>query len=116
MRADDNTRLNLMLNRLQACFATSRVLYTRHARNEMRLEEFGPIYEQEVFEAVQSGKVIEDYPDDEPYPSMLVYGRTTTGRAIHVVCAYADEDDLAIVITVYEPDPARWLDFERRRP
>lgn len=54
MRADDNTRSNLMLNRLQACFVASRVLYTRHARNKMRLEELGPIYEQEVFEAVQS--------------------------------------------------------------
>ena len=95
--------------------SSNRALYTRHARNEMRLEEFGPIREQEVFEAIQSGKVIEDYPDDKPYPSVLVYGRTAAGRPTHMVCAYAEDDDLAIVITVYEPDPARWVDFGRRK-
>ncbi len=104
-----------MLNRLRACFTANRAFYTRHARSEMRLEEFGPIREQEVFEAIQSSEVIEDYPDDEPYPSVLVYGCTAAGRPIHVVCAYADDDDLAIVITVYEPDPARWVDFRRGR-
>lgn len=104
-----------ILNRLRTCFIANRAFYTRHARNEMRLEEFGPIHEQQVFEAVQFGKIIEDYPDDEPYPSVLIYGCTATGRPIHVVCAYAADDDLAIVITVYEPDPARWVDFRRRR-
>jgi hypothetical protein len=104
-----------MINRIRDCFATHRVLYTYHARNEMRLEEFGPIREQEVFEAIQSGEIIEDYPSDEPYPSTLVYGRTATDRPLHVVCAYANDDDLAIVITVYKPDPAQWVNFLRRR-
>ena len=104
-----------MLEYLRVCFIANRVLYTRHARDEMRLEEFGPIREQEVFEAVQTGKVIESYPDDEPYPCVLIYGRTAVDRRIHVVCAYADDEDIAIVITVYEPDPARWVDFERRK-
>jgi len=26
---------------------------------------------------------------------------------LHVVCAYSDEDNLAIVITVYQPDPEK---------
>jgi hypothetical protein len=115
MKDRKDQQLRPILDCLQDCFLGNHVLYTRHARNEMRQEEFGPIHEREVFEAVRSGKVIENYPDDEPYPSILVYGRTITGRPIHVVCAYADADDLAIVITVYEPDPARWLDFERRK-
>jgi hypothetical protein len=81
----------------------------------MRLEEFGPIQEPQVFEAIQAGEVIESYPEDQPYPSVLILGRTLAGRALHVVCAYDEEDDLAVVITVYEPDPARWIDFRRRR-
>ena len=104
-----------MLEYVQKCFQLERVFYTRHARAEMRLEEFGPIQEQEVFEAVQSGKVIEHYGEDEPYPSILIYGRTVAGRPLHAVCAYVPEDDWAIVITVYEPDPARWINFERRK-
>lgn len=103
------------LEQIRRCFSDHRVFYTQHARREMRQEERGPIQEREVFEAVQWGEIIERYDDDEPYPSVLVYGRTQQGRPIHIVCAYAPEDDLAIVITVYEPDPARWIDYQRRR-
>ena len=104
-----------MLDHLRACFVSGRVLYTRHARDEMRSEGFGPVREQEVFEAIQAGRIIEDYPEAEPYPCVLIYGQTATERPIHAVCAYAEDDDLAIVVTVYEPDPSRWADFERRR-
>ena len=100
---------------IQRCFREGKVFYTSHARQEMKAEEFGIINEMEVFEAIQSGEIIEEYPDDEPYPSILIYGSTLQGRPIHVVCAYASEDDLGIVITVYEPDPALWIDFRRRR-
>ena len=104
-----------MLNHLQRCFDNNQVFYTRHARDEMRLEEFGAICEQEVFEAILSGEIIERYPDDKPYPSVLVYGRTRAGRPIHMVCAYSEDDDLTIVVTVYEPDPSRWMSFRRSR-
>jgi len=59
--------------------------------------------------------VIENYPDDFPYPSCLIYGRTREGRNIHVVCAYSTVEMLGIVITVYEPDPMKWSDFLRRK-
>ena len=104
-----------MISQLRKCFLENRVLYTQHARDEMRSEELGPIREEEVFEAVQTGEVIESYEDDKPYPSALVYGRTSRDRPIHLVCAYAEEEDMAIVITVYEPDPSRWIDYRRRR-
>ena len=55
------------------------------------------------------------YPEDEPYPSCLIYGKTSANRPLHVVSAYANDDDTAIIITVYQPDPERWVDFERRR-
>lgn len=104
-----------MIGRIRKCFLENRVLYTQHARDEMRSEELGPIKEQEVFEAVQAGEVIESYEEDKPYPSALVYGRTSQDRPIHLVCAYVEEEDMAIVITVYEPDPSRWIDYRRRR-
>jgi len=62
-----------MLKEIQACFRSERILFTKHARDEMEEEKFGEITEREVFEAVQSGKVIETYPKDEPYPSCLIY-------------------------------------------
>lgn len=47
---------------------------------------------------------------------VLVLGRTGGGRPVHVVCAYAPEDDQLVVITVDEPDPNRWnQEFRQRR-
>ena len=103
-----------MLVELQRCFREDRVLYTQHARREMRGEPFGRILEQEVYETTSAGEIIEDYPDDTPYPSCLVFSRTRRGRPVHVVCAHVPEEDRAIIITVYEPDPVRWIDFRRR--
>jgi len=73
------------------------------------------ITKEDVRQVLVTGRTIETYPDDKPYPSRLVLGWSSS-RPIHVVVA----DDLAqhetIVITVYEPDPARWEPgFERRR-
>ena len=48
-----------MLKEIQDCFRSERILFTRHARDEMEDEEFGEIREREVFEAVERGKVIE---------------------------------------------------------
>lgn len=104
-----------MLDSVRRCFSTERVLYTSHAKREMLVEEYGSITDSEVSEAMQKGEIIEDYPDDEPYPSILVLGKTVQGRIIHVVCAYSEVDQLAIIITVYEPDPSRWIDGRTRR-
>jgi hypothetical protein len=81
----------------------------------MVAEELGPIRDQEVYEASAECTIVEEYPDDRPYPSVLVLGRTNEGRPVHVVCAYAPEDDQLIVITVYEPDQNRWDDEFRQR-
>jgi hypothetical protein len=68
-----------------------------------------------VYEASAECTIVEEYPDDRPYPSVLVLGRTNEGRPVHVVRAYAPEDDQLIVITVYEPDQNRWDDEFRQR-
>lgn len=82
----------------------------------MRNEEFGPIQDQQVYEAAAACTIVAEYPDDQPYPSVLVLGNTDGGRPVHVVCAYAPEEDQLIVITVYEPDANRWdSEFRQRR-
>ena len=68
----------------------------------------------DVRHVLDTGEVIGDYPGDHPYPSALVLG-WVGGRAIHVVAATSPLG--RIVITVYQPDPARWEpDFKRRKP
>jgi len=100
---------------IHRCFDEDRVLYSGHARREMQEEAFGSIMDQEVYEAICRGEVIETYPDDTPYPSVLILGMTDANRPLHVVCAYDKGDDRGVVVTVYQPDPERWEDNRRRK-
>ncbi len=73
------------------------------------------ITKEDVRQALATGKTIEAYPEDQPYPSRLVLGWVGT-RPIHVVVADNQVQQETIVITVYEPDVAKWeAGFERRR-
>jgi len=87
------------------------LIYRVHAVRRMAERD---IREEDVAHVVSRGKVIENYPDDKPYPSCLLLG-WLNGRPIHVVSATTEHE--IIIITVYEPDPARWQpDFEKRKP
>jgi hypothetical protein len=61
----------------------------------------------DVRSAVTNGEVIQNYPEDKPYPSRLVLGWRGT-RPIHVVVAEDSEADILVVVTSYEPDPIQW--------
>jgi hypothetical protein len=65
------------------------------------------VNEQDVRHILEAGEVIEEYPEDQPYPSILMLGWRGT-RPLHVVIAHNQDEHEIIVITVYEPDPARW--------
>lgn len=104
-----------MIKEIQNCFHQNKVLYSKHAKNEMEAEEFGMIKEEEVAQAVIDGKIINEYLDDDPYPSCLIYCKTKKNRPLHIVSVYSKEEDVAIIVTVYEPDPAKWIEFERRK-
>lgn len=69
---------------------------------------------QEVREAIASGKVIEDYPDDKYGPSCLIFGFSVARRPLHIQCSYPSRS-LIKIVTLYEPDPEQWIDFEVRR-
>ena len=70
---------------------------------------------QEVKRVLKSGKKIETYPSDKPFPSYLILG-FIDHKAIHVVAADDNETKQTIIITVYEPDPQKWDNkFEKRR-
>jgi hypothetical protein len=63
--------------------------------------------------AIANGRIIESYLDDPRGPSCLVLGWAGR-RALHVVCACLDEEQI-LVVTAYEPSPDEWnADFETR--
>ena len=69
---------------------------------------------QEVQEAIKESEVIENYPDDKYGPSCLILGFTQSKRPLHIQCSYPSRP-LVKIITVYEPDPLRWINFKTRK-
>ncbi len=88
-----------------------RLVFWLHAIRRMYERKIGV---EDVRQVVASGEVIEEYPDDTPYSGCLMLG-WPDARPIHVVVAHSSLDRETIVITVYEPDPARWEPCLRRR-
>lgn len=88
---------------------------------EFRLHTVQRMFERgvstdDVRQVIQTGKVIEDYPEDKPLPSCLILGYVGR-KPLRVVLAVDRGEDRAIVITIYEPDPNLWeAGFERRKP
>ena len=88
------------------------VLFRVHALQRMFERR---ISVDDVYAVIARGEVIEDYPDDRPYPSRLVLG-WIGARPLHTVVADNLSENELIVITVYEPDSEVWeADFKRRK-
>ena len=85
--------------------------FTRHA---LRRVVERNISEREIREAGREATVIEEYPADKYSPSCLLLGFTQAGRPLHIHVSLGDSEPLRVV-TLYEPDPAEWIDYSRRR-
>jgi len=84
------------------------VRITDHADEEAQNDRLS--YE-EIFFSVFRGEIIENYPDDKPYPSCLVYGHTSTDRPVHSVWAYNEETRWAG--SVYSGIPTRSCEVDK---
>jgi hypothetical protein len=91
----------------------NRIRITDHAYEEAQTDHLSF---DEIFVSIFQGEIIEEYPDDKPYPSCLVLGETFNQEFIHSVWAYNSENQWAVLITVYRPDPRFWIDSRKRRP
>ena len=86
--------------------------FSKHAVDQSIIRR---ISVQDVCDVINDGKIIEDYPDDKYGPSCLIYGITAERRPIHIQCSYPSRP-IVKIITLYEPNPTRWVDFIKRRP
>jgi len=66
----------------------------------------------ELIAIISLGEIIEEYPDDEPCPSVLIMG-FINAVAYHTVIAVCR--DHIRVITVYIPEQDKWIEYRRRR-
>ena len=71
------------------------------------------ISQEDIESAILNGEIIEEYENDYPYPSCLVYGMTLKDKILHIVCGL-NEIELWI-ITAYYPDNMKWEDNLKNR-
>jgi Domain of unknown function (DUF4258) len=104
--------MTTLIEEIRRKIANDEFEFSKHAVDKLLLRG---IRIQEIREAVASGQLIEDYPDDKYGASCLVAGVTNTNRPIHIQCSYPS-GSLIKIITVYEPDPELWnSNFTQRR-
>lgn len=61
----------------------------------------------DIEDCILHGKIIEEYPEDYPYPSALICS-VDGEEALHIIAGLG-ENELWIV-TAYHPDPDKWND------
>ena len=98
------------IHTLREYYRQDLVLFSKHVLQRMIQRN---ITQDDIETVLLSGEIIEQYPDDYPFPSCLVYG-SSNDIVIHVVMA--DSGDYATVITAYRPDSDRFMsDLKTRK-
>ena len=68
---------------------------------------------EDVDNCINSGEIIEDYPNDFPHPSCLVFGYTINNQVIHVVAG--TDNNYVYIITAYYPNTDKFEDDLKTR-
>ena len=96
---------------LQKYYQQDKVYITEHAAIRFRQRN---IRAKDVRNVVFTGEIIEQYPEDFPFPSCLILGKTTDNRWMHIVMS--DEGSSSRIITAYFPNKEKWsADYRTRK-
>lgn len=72
------------------------------------------IKRDDVINCVMNGEIIEDYINDYPYPSCLIFGYTLRNKVLHVVLGY--DGDNVYIVTAYYPNTDKFeADLKTRK-
>lgn len=100
-----------LIEAIQSRVSSGKYEFSEHALTQSLYRE---IEVNELREAIRTSELVEDYPEDKYGPSCLLLGRTLSGRPLHIQVSYPNRQTIKI-ITVYEPDPAIWVNFRKRK-
>ncbi len=101
-----------MINEIRSAINLEQVIISRHAKEEAENDDLSL---EEIIFSVMNGEIIENYPDDFPFPSCLILGRNQEKEPIHSVWAYNENTGFAVLITVYRPDFNMWSEWRVRK-
>ena len=86
------------IHKIQTLFQNRSVKWSTHCLERMQERD---ILRDDVISCVLRGEIIEDYPNDFPYPSCLIFGYTTQDKVLHIVIGAVETT--ADVINAYNP-------------
>ena len=98
--------------KIKEAIQANRVRITDHADEEAKADQ---LTFDEIYFSVLCGEIVEDYRNDKPYPSCLIYGHNFSEEPIHSVWAYNETSQWVVLITVYRPDSNLWINWRKRR-
>jgi hypothetical protein len=83
-----NAKGQVELADIKEAIEVGKVRITDHAYEEANADR---LKFDEVYFSALNGVVIEEYLDDSPYPSVLIFGQTFGGDPVHSVWAYNEK-------------------------
>lgn len=101
----------MKIEQFQLLYDLGKIKWTAHGLERMQERN---IRRQDVKCCIMSGEIIEEYPDDYPHPSSLIFGYNVDNKVLHVVAGLTA--DYIYVITAYYPSTAKFKkDLKTRR-
>ncbi len=88
----------------------SKIKWYKHALQRMQERD---ISREDVKNCIINGEIIEDYPEDFPNPSCLIFGHTVNNIILHTVVSM-DNENIGI-ITAYYPNTETFEDDLKTR-
>ena len=112
---------NAMPERLNITYGRSeKILIRQYALQRMFEQQMFGQPQSNMMECIRTvllhGHVVENYPDDTPYPTSLRLGHDKHCKPLHVVVAENSNKKHTVIVDVYHPNPDLWMsDWTTRR-
>ncbi len=101
----------MQIETIQTLCNQSRIKWSTHCLERMQERD---ISRADVKNCISKGEIIEDYPDDFPHPSCLIFGYTVKNKVIHVVVG--TDGEYVCIITAYFPNTEKFeTDLKTRK-
>lgn len=96
---------------IQNLYHTGKIRWSTHCLERMQERD---ISINDVGKCIVSGEIIEDYPNDFPYPSCLIFGYSINYKVLHTVVG--TDERVLYIITAYYPNTGKFMeDLKTRR-
>lgn len=100
----------LTIETIRELCTPEKINITIHATKRLEQRE---IKLSDVMTCISSGEIIEQYPEDYPYPSCLILGMSCGEKYLH--CVIGTDNTQLWIVTAYFPDPKQWSDDFKTR-